>query len=693
MMMDFNFKTLSLNQAIAQNQSVYRTDSANNTQIEKLKIDKIQDGNLMSTLTMSAVGLLTQRLWKCKMTTDIMVAAAGGALFVGGEILSFLKLKKVMKKMETQIVRDKDGKIDQKQIEILQKLKKSYEEAKETAGTKKMLQQAAAAAFAAAGALALTQALTETAAETACTAALQLAATACNAKGTALAAGVKTAPLAPPFFAGAIQALKALFSETKADLAEKVPAPSNSKLVTSTVADKTNTAVESAAAGQCPMIAAATATCEGKRTIKMATRGVCPVPPSVVDVPTSEAGMFYAGMSISKPKSNPIFDLISNYFLSSAHADLLAAIGIASSAARSYLLATSATLGVTIDTFLFAPMNRAMVWGVLAGLTFMASSATDNVIAQLDSNISKIDAILNGMNSLGNGIALSNPTIKNPATKTKTPGGALGLTTLKYDDAEIGLEDLPNGKLPCYTGGDEKKCTTFEEKLKENKGFASLNLPSKDLVTGIVKAADGFNGRSKITTAAMIDAGKLAGNANAINASLKKNRDLLRDQLKKSKIDLDQREKEFSDAIENNTRAQLKKSGLSANQMLGSMYGGSSFPGATGVASAPGEGEGENAVEVASVAPAGDMIDINAGLGTGETDLGLAGLEGGEMTAEEKAAQDAAALVAADAAAASSIDEYDLKNDITKDKETSIFELISNRYQKSGYPRLFKRIK
>ena len=135
LLMDFSYKGFLLSTA----------------QAESVKTEKINDKDLMGTLTMTAVGVLAKRLYAYKPTTDILLAAAGGAIFLGGEVLAFVKLKDVMKGMEEQITRDKNGNVNKEQIESIERLKKSYEEAKKTANTKKMLQMAAAAAFAAAG--------------------------------------------------------------------------------------------------------------------------------------------------------------------------------------------------------------------------------------------------------------------------------------------------------------------------------------------------------------------------------------------------------------------------------------------------------------------------------------------------------------------------------------------------------------
>ena len=99
LMLNFSFNSFSfvkINQASAQA----------STNSQTLTTDGIKDSDLMATLTMIGVGLLTQRLWACTMTTDMMIAAAGGAAFVAGEILSTFNMKGVMSDIQTNYQND-----------------------------------------------------------------------------------------------------------------------------------------------------------------------------------------------------------------------------------------------------------------------------------------------------------------------------------------------------------------------------------------------------------------------------------------------------------------------------------------------------------------------------------------------------------------------------------------------------------
>ena len=660
-----------------------------NIQAETLKTDGVKDNNLMATLTMTAIGVLTQRLWKCKLTTDMMVAAAGGAAFIGGEILAYIKLKKVMKDMETEIKRDKNGKIEQAQIDSLKQLRASYEEAKKTAGTKKTLMMAAAAAFAAAGVLAYTSAGAEMAADKTCQGGLTTAAAGCAKQAAAEASSMYLAWKSATTAAGGTAATINAAVKEADDLTSMMIAPSIGMQAKELAMHTKARASETAMAAKCQVAAPAIPTCEAARALEIANRGVCAVPPGVASVPNYFPGAqhykAYAELQSQHSSQSRIFEIMADMFFPQAKANLFSPMGIASSAAISFLLATSATLGTKIDNFLFVPTNRAIVWGVLAGLTFMASSAVDNVIGKIDSNIAKIDAIINYMN-VPTGVTAVAPEASKPTVVAKKPD----TQTINGpgDGAEdVDVSSLPGGKLPCFTGDGKEQCKSFEEQMTKDPSYTTMSPQAQGMMKSIAQTADGFNGKSRITRGTITEAGKLAGTSNAVRAALTKSKKDYADKFakQKKKIDLDGREKAFADDIEASVRAQLKKSNMSAAGMLGSMYGGS-IP----------TSDDESATAVAATdesTKASDGQPIDAGV----IDIGgasaIAGADFGGAPEGSETSKPTYMAIKGAGAKGTTIDDYDLKNDITKDKDTSLFDLISNRYQKSGYPRLFRRVK
>lgn len=674
LLLDFSYKT--------------GTVQLSSAQAETVKTDGIKDGDLMSTLTMSSVGLIASRLYTYKMTTDMMLAAAGGAAFIAGEILAYMKLKKVMKDMETQITRDKDGNIDQKQIETLEKLKQSYVEAKGTATTKKNLQMAAAAAFAAAAVAAIVLKSSETLAFEGCQSALTSAGSSCPS--AAGAAGAATA------------ALKSM------QAAREVPAPSMTNKTTETAGLASLTAAQATLAATLGTSAAAYAVCPGTCQEQLAaacsaaigTIQVCTSVASTVQM-TGAYGVFGtigynpimpAKQIIAKNDSQNFFANLSKFFITDAHADLFSPMGIASGLAIKYLIATNASLGTTIDTFLFTPMKRGMAWGVLSGLTFAASSATDGQIQKIEGNIQKIDAILNQMYAYKNGVVASqSPSVQNAKIdKEISQNKALGMNGNVDQDIDLKASGVT---MPCVTSDKPDKCPSFSNALSSQADFKMMPDSMQSQMGNISKLADGLNGTSKITSSTFAEAKALAGQANAIAADLARRQKELQAKLKASgsTLDLAKEKAKLEGSIKDAVQKELDKNKMTAGEMLASFGGGRgglgsfSSSGSSAVATDANKTDGKGSKKGSGIAipvvglPAATMPKID--------DKAMA--DSLKADADKAAAE---AALTADAKA-TSIDDYELKNDITKDKESSIFELISNRYQKSGYPRLFKRIK
>ena len=679
-----------------------------NVQAETLKTDGIKDEGLMATLTMTAVGFIAARLYKYKMTPDIMVAAAGGVAFLAGEVLAASQLKKVAKDLETEIKRDKNGKIEQAQIESLEKLKKSYQEAKKTANTKKMLQMAAAAAFAGAGVMAYFFTAQEDAAFLTCnttvTAAVGGGLGTCITASQASCIGPQYAACAPPLVAicnscaTTISSFHAKRSEHK--VTREVPIASLPGLTK----DIAQVAIEKGS------IAAITAACASPQAAPMgkAANGACqpwaaayPVNNSagspVMDNFGSIENQFMKSIltkhgptSIAHIIKNDksLMEEIMNMIVPSANASLLSPMGIASSLAIAFVMATSTSLAMTVDTFLLTPRKRAMVWGVLAGLTFMASQATDQAIQKIDQNIQKIDQILNYMYNLNPATTTANvPTKPAVVTPVKPQNQGVNFDPDSYESTDVS-GGSPNGGTPCFTKETNGKCEEFGADVLKSPAVLGMAPAIQMQLKDFAKMGEGFNRRGTFTNGAMSDAARMANGFNAMKSAYDKAKKNYDDNRKKFDI---KGKKNIGDLnafdLEGKMRAavvkQLKAQNMSPSQMMAAFGSGSMYtPGGekpdTSMASLD---ETPNANAMANV------IDISAPETAASADFGGAAGEGDEASK--------ASLMAIKGAGAkgTSIDDYDLKNDITKDKETSLFDLISNRYQKSGYPRLFKRVK
>lgn len=728
LLLDFSYKGLGLNLVQAQvqtNNSGQKkeepdlaknvTNSVGSSVSEIARTEKIDDKDLVGTLTMLVIGVLTQRLYKYKLTTDILLAAAAGTIFVAGEILAFIKMKDAMKGMEMEINRDKEGKINDEQVASLERLKRSYQDAKKMAGTKKNLQIAAAAAFVAAGVAAYGLIAVDAAALASCTGGIT-ASLAFVKPLLASCAGflVGASACATQVFTceGSITAIKTAL--TGYELSRLAIAPSLIAKANTTSTGAVLLAAFNASKPACvgipaPMLTGA-ALCHPLLAINAANASAGPgfaIAALLKNLPNVTEGQIANVVEKYTPSSDSMIMKIADFFFPQAKAGIFSPMGIASAAAVAFLIATSATLGTTIDFNMSIPVRRAIVWGVLAALTGAATTSTNAVIEKIDSNIAKIDAIINSMNTLEKGVATEN-TKEDDKTEDDRIVGRKGkesfIKPMSYKGAnpvdyeDIDLSNGGNRALPCGRGEDGKQCKPFEDGLDKIPSFNSLNPGSQIQFKDIMKTASGLSGTSKISGDTLRGIGKLAGQSNALQSALNKAKADAAAKLKKagSNFNLDSQTKKLSEQMEKGVKDNLKKHNTNAAGMLASFSGGKFGGGSDSTnssASANGNGTTDKKAETGAGANAGfDANSINLNAGTSDTmDLGLGGAgdgTDGKMSAEELAAYNAAAAAANNGEA--TMDAYEIKNDISKDSDSNIFELISHRYRQSAYPRLFK---
>ncbi|MBC7537738.1 MAG: hypothetical protein H7281_02890, partial [Bacteriovorax sp.] len=305
-------------------------------------------------------------------------------------------------------------------------------------------------------------------------------------------------------------------------------------------------------------------------------------------------------------------------------------------------------------------------------------------------NIDKIDAILNSMYALKNGVAtanntsVSNPTIEKTILKDKP----FNVNDVKNQEIDLKANGGP-GSLPCITGANPDNCPSFSKKLSSLADVKSMPDFVQAQIGSISKLTDGINGKSKISASTLDQAQALAGQQNALRLELKKQQKSLQEKLKASgsKVDLARESDKLEASMKAAVQKELDSRKTTAGAMLAS-FGGSSS--GSGSANAIATDATKNAKANINGLGSGGIIAIPAATAFNPKLDKDADLEA--KLAADKQAADEASAAAAKATTTASMDDYVLKNDITQDKDSSIFDLISNRYQKS-YDKLFKRIK
>lgn len=637
-------------------QEVVQTDaSGKKSAVSTQKFDKVEDSDMIASITMLAIGAIGTRMaigYK-PITTDVMIAAAGAAAFIAGEIMSTMKFKKTIEETQMQIVKQQ-GTPNQEQIEALQKLKESYEEAKKAIKTKSTLQKAAAVAFGAAAAWATYMAFTEVSHDATCKAGILAAkaplATCTGVPYTAAECGACT---------GIINAYEIQYNVYSAK--RYTPAPSVIK-----AAEDAATKTTLAAGGKCPgtvamgISAAVNAKCAAAIAANTANETKGPVLTVTESILFPKAQYYsYEDFQSKEIKSDesPI-DFFLDLFIPRTHAGMMSILGLGAGAAASFFL-ISGPLAAKLDIMMYVPKNRAIVFAALAGLSFMASKSSDGVIAKLEANIKKIDAILAELNSLGKGIATQNSRPQTIQLQAFDPN-AKQVASFSPDNTT---------KFPCATSTASTSCPSMEEQLKNIPGYAQMPPALQAMATQSSKMSDGISGSTGISGATMSAASSLAGKQNAVNNLLKKTQKALNDKLKKAGkpgINFDKEQSNFLGGMAASVKKSLQKGGTTPSQFMSSI---GSLPINSKDLNKPDAGEEITAGNVGSegaVAP---------GIGGEKMDLSFSE-EPTEAVAE---------------AAPGTQPEYEMNQDeIHKDTGPSIFELISSRYLKSGYPKLLE---
>jgi hypothetical protein len=632
---------------------------------DTMKFDKIEDKDMIASITMLATGFIAARLYmKYKpVTTDMTVAAIGGAAFIAGEVMSNMSFKKKMDDATIAITKSSDGAKDQAQIDRLNDLKKSYEEAKKTTGTKKMLQLAAAAAFAGAAAIAGYLNYQEYVAFGDCMLAVK-AASACGlpaANLTALmtqldAARQKPGPTA--INGASVNSIKELVEANMASLpggCAAAPPP----IVAATEAAGAN----------------AIRACQSAIAIETINQTIKMTPSSPADLSSTNLNNIlkryenHSNEFLEKFKPSPflIFTAkIADLLFPRADAGWLPLLGLAGGAMIGVFGATYLGLAVETDYFMLSPFNRVIAWGSLGALSFLASKASQSQIDKIDENIKKIDKILAELNALQAGIKSNNVSEQ----QIKLAGFNSNIST------DMPLNTNPNVKTDCIAGKDTNGCTPLSGQIASMPGFANLPDSFKSIASQSAKLGDGLSGTNVVSGSTLSSAANLANKANAISNLNKSVQSKLNDFLAKNgkpKIDFAKEENNFLNRLNGATSKALNSKGMSASGFLAStgispLSSSKAVDKPVTTAMKKINGQGSGSASGSAVSPKKDKdfeLDFKE---AGGGDSGVAG-----AAAPVKEAQ------------------YDIgQNDINTNSGESIFQMISNRYFKSGYPKLLE---
>lgn len=266
-------------------------------------------------------------------------------------------------------------------------------------------------------------------------------------------------------------------------------------------------------------------------------------------------------------------------------------------------------------------------------------------------------------------------------------------------------------KFPCINGEYTNHCDNFTNLMNEKmSNLKDLPPDLKSQIGNISTMADGINGTGTLSTGTMSSAAALAAQANALRSNLNSKQQKIQDMLnrnKNNKLDLAKRANAIKSDLLKTVGKELEKRGSTPAKMLASFGASGSLTSKYAATSSYGDGSGSGvgAGGTGAGANGSETLDpskikntaaaVDVGLGSSE--LSEAAKAGSNETngIDPLAGQSAADTAGknGDGTKTATMDDYDLKNDINLNKDVDLFKVITNRYQKSAYPRLFKRVK
>lgn len=642
------------------------------TSKETHQFDKVSDSDMLASITMLAGGFIAGRMIASyrPITADVGVAGAAGAAFVAGELMSNFKFKGTMKSMEVDVIKTNTGTIDEEQIQRLADLKKSYIEAKSAVSTKKKMQLAAAAGFG----IAAVMAQFFTSAEEEALRGCQMALTQGNALLTSCPSPnqIIDRPLCTACKAqlASIQTQIPSLEATR----QSIGISSTQKQAEMQVSQSTFLTSLQAA---CPEGTASPIVASVATRVKLACTALL----------TTEKANQTSGDAAEAKASTSIFNnheaptqLMSSFkilwpvliakmlLVSDSYAGWIPLLGLSAATAASFYL-INGKMANEIDRYMFIPRYRAIAFAGLGALSYMASRSSDNVIKKINQNINQIDQILDSLSRLQNGVKVK----------------AIMEKAINLQSIPISLSDFEkfsqdgSVKMPCLVGAGTNggNCPSLENKVKELPDFVNLPESIKTAALQATKMGDGLSGAKGISGDLLGKIDALGAKQAAISNLFKKNQSKKRSLDPKKKLP-DTRK--FLKGLELANAAVIKKSGQTPAGML------------AGIGGVPIDSKGVDLAKPDDQLPANTPMQgrdaIALGIGEGnkkkdkDQDFEL-NLAGDETNSSKTAANEVE----------NKKDEFEVEiGDINKEDGASLFELISNRYLISGYPKLLEEV-
>lgn len=629
-------------------EDIYKTDSA------------------LTFLSLTSMGVFLASLGRYKpLTTDMKIAAAAGILLVTSEIMGLVMTEQKLKDKQYN-VNTSNTDLGNVQIDALEKEKKSFEDMEKFAALKWKIQAAASAAFLAAAGSAFFLHAGWVKARGACGA-------------TILAAGCAPASAAHISQESVVHTPSALTSTASLRELGSLQTTKMNALYACQAAYLAAVPVSSIQV-QAAAVAIKSCSAESKIQLNVTTREYIKSDKILSDSFNSLPELY--SKSLRKPDMNYISLLGSELFellIGRAHAIKLSTLGLGA-VALGVVLKMSKVNFPFLDKLMSVPLQRGIAYSAVAALAGASGVMSKRLENAMKENQGKIDQVINQVKS-STEVQSAIESINSSSEKQLIEATLPTATSFNND---IQIEGKP---FPCPEGqSTDEGCSKLGENLSDSfafKMFAGKSAELAKIATTTANTSDGIIGASTLSGSSLQGVNELSGKS----ALARKKVDEIQDDVnamekfgKRKPTNFKLRTEKLVGNIKSSARKSLQDARLNPRNILGIFRHASISP-----------EEELGKYEEAATEDVQNVTDLEQ-----ERNLANISPKAKERSNEfffdfddsnENVVKTVEGLKHVDA----SKEDFDLQNiDIVKKPDVSIFDVITNRYLRSGYPRLFK---
>lgn len=465
------------------------------------------DNSKLTSITAISVATVNSNLKSYKLTSDVALGSGGGSTFVNGEILTTGGFKAIAGKMSDQVSKLSMKSGASPQLEYVETLKESQADSTAVLTTKKNLQLASATAYAAAANAAFVLKKAEKTAFESCTGTIVAAVKACepvestaNDLDKALDDLIAARESEAPSVAG-LSSTKAAKSQVQTKIESL-----KSKLQEEATSfdNQAERAMKQQKITEAQEYKAKSNAC--KEAISPLSQ--CSSLGKLLDENESYGNTVVITQTL-KIINKSFFKTLFEAFLPTAEAEAMSSIFGMGAESVGAFGSISSSLGAKVDGFILSPKKRAMIWGTMAKLSNVAADSTQVMIDQVENNSIKTNLLIDKIKSTN--IPFYKKFLKNLANTANAE--------ITANKNKINLEI--KHKLPCLAGNSgNSTCKSLTTAMVELPSFKKMPNDLKKTSIQITQLSDSIQDAKSYSPVLMKEVSAVAAKSKTLNKLL-----------------------------------------------------------------------------------------------------------------------------------------------------------------------------